>query len=77
MVDTLTHLQNIRDCKQISIDIQGKYSVDFRKKLTSISWLKRVYCLVCKKLGYSLPEIAKEMGILNHTTILYHLKKNK
>lgn len=75
MAETFTHLQNIRDCKKICKDIQEKYDVDFSQTSIKVSPIKRVYCLVCKKLGYSLPETTKGMGLLNHTTILHHLKK--
>lgn len=71
------HQRNIKDCKAICQEIQLHYHVDFKTKSSKVSPYKRVYCGVCKKLGYSDIATILGLGIHDHSTVLYHMRNIK
>ena len=66
--------QHGRECADIKYKIEMALGIGYKGRRADATKAKRIYCQVCRDLGYSTTEIGIPFE-WDHTVVCYHLRK--
>ena len=66
--------QHGRECADIKYKIEMALGIGYKGRRADATKAKRIYCQVCRELGYSTTEIGIPFE-WDHTVVCYHLRK--
>ncbi len=65
---------NLKECGKIKDIVETSLGIGYRGRTRDAVRAKKIYCQVCKNLGYSVNTFCKPINI-DHTTGLHHLAR--